>query len=62
VVDDEVDSVFVTSGFHVESIPTGDMEYKRLIAKKERVETPGRETRLTSPTQVGRFAAGSFRS
>jgi hypothetical protein len=33
VVDDEVDSVFVASVFHVGSIPTADMEYKCPVAK-----------------------------
>ena len=60
VVDDQMDPVFVASIFHVDSMPTADMEYKCSLAKKQRVETPGRETRLTSPTQVGRLAAGSL--
>ena len=52
--------MFVASVFHVGSIPTPDIEYKCPVAKKGRVETPGRETRLTAPTQVGRLAAGSL--
>jgi hypothetical protein len=59
VVDDQVNPMFVALIFNVDSILTIDGLFKSDAARR-RVETRPDKPRLTSPTKVGRLAAGFF--
>ena len=59
VGDDEVDAVFVASGFQMSRAYRLSTRSTSAQAQKGRVETRRRETRLTAPAEAGRLAAGS---
>jgi hypothetical protein len=53
VGDDEVDAVFIASGFHVESVPRFDIEYKSTVEKKDGLKPGGEEPASPLPLKWG---------